>query len=295
MLLSMTGFGNAAHQSGDVHVSTEMKSVNNRYLKLSVRMPDSLARFEADIEKLIRNRVARGSIQLSIRMRFLSGQSEYRIDADVLKSYQQQLRALSGHPAAGTSEVVMGELLQLPGVIVESDLGEDIVRAIWPTVEIAINETLDHFHDFRCREGESMKQDLERQCAAIESQLTQVETTAPQVVTEYREKMLDRVRRVVSEASVNVEPADILREVAVFADRCDINEEITRLKSHIEQFRRMLNADQSMGRKLEFIGQEMFREINTIGSKANNVDIAHCVVEMKVAIERIREVLQNVE
>ncbi|MCA9064464.1 MAG: YicC family protein [Planctomycetaceae bacterium] len=290
MLLSMTGFGNASHQSGDVYVSTEMKSVNNRYLKLSVRMPDTLARFEAEIEKLVRARVARGSVQLSIRMRFLSGQSEYRIDPNVLQGYQQQLQQLTGQAAAVTNE-----LLQLPGVVVESELEENLVQSIWPTVESAINETLDHFHDFRAREGESMRVDLERQCVTIESELAQVETAAPQVVAEYREKMLERVRRVVSSSSVQVEPSDVLREVAVFADRCDINEEITRLKSHIEQFRRMLNSDQSMGRKLEFIGQEMFREINTIGSKANNVGIAHSVVEMKVAIERIREVLQNVE
>ena len=125
--------------------------------------------------------------------------------------------------------------------------------------------------------------------------MKQVAALAPQVVNDYREKLLERVRRMTTEASISVGPNDIIREVAIFADRCDVNEEITRLGSHIEQFRRMLNGSTSQGRKLEFIGQEMFREINTIGSKANSVDIAHSVVEMKAAIERIREVLQNVE
>ena len=118
---------------------------------------------------------------------------------------------------------------------------------------------------------------------------------APSVVTDYRDKLLERVRRLVADLNVTLGESDLIREMAVFADRCDINEEITRLKSHIDQFRKLLAADTSQGRKLEFISQEMFREINTIGSKANSTAIAHCVVDMKAAIERIREVLQNVE
>ncbi|MCA9049677.1 MAG: DUF1732 domain-containing protein, partial [Planctomycetaceae bacterium] len=122
-----------------------------------------------------------------------------------------------------------------------------------------------------------------------------VELQAPNVVSEYRGKLLERLRKAIGDADVAVDDRDVIREVALYADRCDINEEITRLRSHTDQFRRFLNSDTSMGRKLEFLGQEMFREINTIGSKANNVAIAHHVVDMKAAIERIREVLQNVE
>lgn len=140
-----------------------------------------------------------------------------------------------------------------------------------------------------------MRADLSRQCEAIEHELLQVSQFAPQVISEYRNKLLERVRRLISDTTARIDDDDIIREVALFADKCDINEEITRLKSHIEQFRRLLSGDTSQGRKLEFIGQEMFREINTIGSKANNVPIAHSVVEMKASIERIREVLQNVE
>ena len=140
-----------------------------------------------------------------------------------------------------------------------------------------------------------MRQDLEHQCDVIEIAVRQVAALAPQVVSEYRDKILDRVRRLIGDTSVHIAETDVIREVALFADRCDVNEEITRLRSHTEQFRRLLNGDQSQGRKLEFIGQEMFREINTIGSKANQVTIALNVVEMKAAIERMREVLQNVE
>ena len=140
-----------------------------------------------------------------------------------------------------------------------------------------------------------MRVDLSNQCDTIETQLAEVETKAPEVVSGYREKLLERVRKAIGDTDIPVEDKDVIREVAMFADRCDINEEITRLRSHIQQFNAFLNGDKSLGRKLEFVSQEMFREINTIGSKANNVGIAHCVVEMKAAIERIREVLQNVE
>lgn len=296
MLLSMTGFGNAALQTEGVHVSTEIKSVNNRYLKLSVRMPDSVARFEAEIEKLVRARVSRGSIQLSIRVRFLSGQSEYRIDQDLIRSYQRQLKDITGSSdGTNTNAATVGELLSLPGVVSETELPEEFVNSLWPAVEASLNESLAHFDDFRRREGESMRLDLERQCEVIETEVRQVATLAPQVVTEYRDKILERVRRLIGDASISIGDNDVIREVALFADRCDVNEEITRLRSHTEQFRRLMNGETSQGRKLEFIGQEMFREINTIGSKANQVTIALSVVEMKAAIERMREVLQNVE
>jgi len=296
VLLSMTGFGNASLQTEGVHVSSEIKSVNNRYLKLSVRMPDSVARFEAEIEKLVRARVSRGSIQLSIRVRFLSGQSEYRIDQDLLRSYQRQLHDLSGKPdGLSMGSATVGDLLALPGVVSETELPEEFVNSLWPAVEASLKESLDHFDDFQQREGESMRLDLDRQCEVIETEVKQVAAMAPQVVMEYRDKILERVRRLISDASVNIGENDVIREVALFADRCDINEEITRLRSHTEQFRRLMNGETSQGRKLEFIGQEMFREINTIGSKANQVSIALSVVEMKAAIERMREVLQNVE
>ncbi len=289
----MTGFGNASLQTEGVHVSTEIKSVNNRYLKISVRMPDSVARFEAEIEKLVRSRVTRGSVQLSIRVRFTSGQSEYRIDQDLLRGFQRQLAEISGD--ANGSSATLGELLSLPGVVSQTELPEEFVNSLWPAVEASLKESLDHFEDFRRREGESMRQDLEKQCEVIENEGRQVALLTPQVVTEYRDKILERVRRLIGDASVNISENDVIREVALFADRCDINEEITRLRSHTEQFRRLLNGETSQGRKLEFIGQEMFREINTIGSKANHVTIALSVVEMKAAIERMREVLQNVE
>lgn len=286
----MTGFGHSSLQTSLAHVSAELKSVNNRYLKLSLRLPDSLARFEADIERVIRSRIARGAVQGTIRVRFLSGQTDHQLDLQVLHSYQQQLGTV-----ISAAEIPLAALLALPGVVIESEVDDAQLSALWPDLEHCLNETLDHFDDFRRREGQSMREDLSLQCDVIEQQLVSVIELSPTVVIDYRDKLLERVRRLMADLNVTLSETDIIREMAIFADRCDINEEITRLKSHIEQFRRMLAADSSQGRKLEFISQEMFREINTIGSKANSTTIAHCVVEMKAAIERIREVLQNLE
>jgi len=140
-----------------------------------------------------------------------------------------------------------------------------------------------------------MLQELRRQCQVLREQLEKVAERATEVVTAYRDRLLQRVNELLSGTDVRAEPDDLLREVSVFAERCDIGEEVTRLRSHLDQFAAFLESDKSEGRRLDFLGQEMFREINTIGAKANDVAIAHCVVEMKAATERIREILQNVE
>jgi uncharacterized protein (TIGR00255 family) len=290
----MTGFGNSASQTDAISVSTELRAVNNRYLKLNMRLPDSLSRFEAGIEKLVRARITRGTVQLTMRARYPRNVSGYVIDAEALQEYRRQLESLS----SGSDTVqtpALTDLLTLPGVVVESELPPELVDSFWPAIERTLSETLDQFDDFRRTEGDQMQEDLHRQCQLISDQVGAITTLAPEVVTEYRTKLLERLSRAVAESGVTVSESDVIREVAIYADRCDINEEITRLRSHLQQFATFLNGKTSLGRKLEFLGQEMFREINTIGSKANNVAIAHNVVEMKAAIERIREVLQNVE
>lgn len=293
MLQSMTGFGNATSQSEAAYVAVELKAVNNRYLKVSMRLPDFLARFEADLEQLIREQVGRGTVNLSIRCRLNAQSSGYSIDASVLRRYAEQSAQFAddlGKPAPD-----LADFLSLPGVITEQEVTPDLLASVFPVIKSTVQEALDQFDEFRRKEGESMLSDLAGQCSAIETQVELVAEHTPEVVADYREKMLDRVRRTLADTDANVSENDLIREVAVFADKCDINEEITRLGSHIDQFRQFLDSEKSMGRKLEFLGQEMFREINTIGSKANNVTIAHSVVEMKGAIERIREILQNVE
>lgn len=296
MLLSMTGFGNASVQNDLASVNVELKAVNNRYLKILMKLPDVASRFEPDIEKLVRGRIARGSVQLGFRIRLHGSSSGFEIDEKVLNRYVGQLNRLAeSQPMLASGSPEATSLLSLPGVITETDVDGSVIDSLWPMIESALDEALKHFEDFRRSEGESMRLDLKAQASAIAAELQHIEGLAPTVVSDYRTRLLERIQKATSETDTEIEESDLIREVAVFADRCDINEEITRLRCHLEQYENFLNSDQSMGRKLEFLGQEVFREINTIGSKANNVQIAHHVVEMKAAVERIREVLQNVE
>lgn len=290
----MTGFGNSTSETDAISVSVELRAVNNRYLKLHLRLPDSLNCFENRVEKLVRTRITRGTVQLSMRARFPHNVSGYVIDVDAIQEYRHQLASLSTDIETGSTPGLT-DLLVLPGVVVESELLPDMIDSFWPAIEEAVSDSLNQFDEFRETEGRRMQDDLHRQSRVISNQLDEVSRLAPEVVSAYRTKLMQRLSKAVADSGVTIAESDVMREVAVFADRCDINEEITRLRSHLQQFDTFLNGNASLGRKLEFLGQEMFREINTIGSKANNVAIAHNVVEMKAAIERVREVLQNVE
>jgi len=294
VLLSMTGYGDARRQDERVSVAVEVKSVNSRYLKVAVKSPDAFASFEIEIEKLVRTAITRGTASVTVRADAIGGRNQYRIDGSVLRDYLRQLNeAVESIPSAGKIEV--GGLLALPDVVREVEgLGGDR-DAHWRLIREALVESLESLRAFRATEGESMRRDLHVNCGIIANELQLVAKRAPQVVRDYRDRLLDRLRELLTETNVDVQGDDLIREVSIYADRCDINEEITRLRSHLEQFEAFLNDEASQGRKLEFLCQEMFREINTIGSKANNVGIAHNVVEMKSAIEKMREILQNVE
>lgn len=294
MLLSMTGFGEARHQGERLSVVVEVKAVNNRYLKVLTKCAERYASLESEIERVVRGAVSRGTISINVRTDNISGESQYSLHGEVLKNYWEQLNRMTGtlHVAAPPD---LGALLNLPGVVAE-DLGTRTdSETDWPQIEAALREALEKLQEFRRTEGRQMEQELRANCGVIAEQLQKVVEQAPNVVREYRDKMLQRVRELLSGAEASIEESDLIREVSVFADRCDINEEITRLRSHLEQFDKFLMEKESQGRKLEFLGQEMFREVNTIGSKANNVAIAHHVVEMKASIEKMREILQNVE
>lgn len=293
MLLSMTGFGEARERLGDVLCRVEVRSVNNRHFKLALRCPDGFLQFESDIEHALRETISRGSVSLSIRFDRTSSSQTPRINPDAIADYWQQLQKISGDLSVATPHI--DSLLALPGVVDDGAFDVATARQMWPTIERTIRAAAGHMGEFRRREGESMANELRSQCAAIAAQVDQVASLAPQVIVEYRDKLLQRVNELVKDLDTRLGPADVLREVALHADRCDITEEITRLRSHLSQFLKLLDDSASQGRKLDFMCQELFREVNTIGSKANHVGIAHCAVEAKVCVERMREIVQNVE
>lgn len=294
MLLSMTGFGASKGQNERLNVAVEVRAVNNRYLKVNSRFPDAYAALEGDIERVVRENVARGTVTVAFDVRAVAGSSASQINVDVLTAYWNQVKELSRELTV-MLPADMSNFLTLPGVVTDSGRGELDAERDWPFLKTQLEEALGKFKEFRAREGRSMGDDLRLNGRVIISSLDEIAKTSGEVVKQYRDKLLDRISELLKGTSVVIGESDLIREVSMYADRCDINEEITRLRCHLEQFEAFLSDKVSQGRKLDFLIQEMFREVNTIGSKANNVSLARHVVEMKSAVERIREVLQNVE
>ena len=179
----------------------------------------------------------------------------------------------------------MSSLLSLPGVVVDGDSGISDPREDWPLIESSVREALKKFREFRVVEGDSMEKDLQQNLRIITTELEKIAARAPQIVRDFRDKLRDRVAELLRDGEATVEPANLIREVSIYAERCDISEEILRLRSHLDQFQSFIRQEQSAGRKLDFLTQEMVREVNTIGSKANNAEVAHSVVEIKAAVE----------
>lgn len=289
----MTGYGEARRQYDDYEIVVQVRAVNNRYFKFLCRGPEGMGALESEVEKQVRSRLSRGTVTVSYHVQPLSSAALYSLDAEVLHSYWRQLHALAEKTHA-PPPADLSTLLQLPGAVAEQKL-ELEPQELWPAVADVLTEALQQLEQFRQSEGNAMQRELLAQCETLEEQLDEIARLAPQVVQEYRLRLTERLNELLAGHRAEVAESDLLREISLFADRCDINEEITRLRTHLEHFRGVLQAETSQGRKLEFLSQEMFREINTIGSKANNVNIAHAVVEMKSAVEKIREILQNVE
>ncbi|MBI1246417.1 YicC family protein [bacterium] len=290
----MTGYGDAHLHTEEISASVEVRSVNNRYFKLAVRGIELFSGLESQIEAVTRKFINRGTVTINLRVRQVATADRYRIDSAVLKGYLHQIHEL-GSQVGLTETPHIDSVLQLPGVVQENTDTDDESINAWPLIEKVLHTALEKFDAMRRHEGETTTQDLRNNLSLIAQHLESIEAKAPEVVSGYRERMSDRVNKVLEEFDVTVDPATLLREVAIFTDRVNISEEIVRLKSHLGQFEMFLTQKESTGRKLDFLTQELFRETNTIGSKANDAEIAKAVVEMKTAIEKIREQVQNIE
>ncbi|MCA9101043.1 MAG: YicC/YloC family endoribonuclease [Pirellulales bacterium] len=300
MLLSMTGYGEAHQTEGGLTVVAEVRAVNSRHFKLSVRAGERYSALEPRIEAVVRETIRRGTVQVSVRVTRLKAAEDYAINVTALSSYRDQLEKL--HDRWHVPEnVTVESLLMLPGVVDEQTTQPVDADADWPVIEAALRAAVAQVDQMRRDEGQAMEDDLRANCQAIAQELKAIESQAPKVAESYRDRLLERVNKLMAEFNVTVDAADIVREVSLFADRCDISEEVVRLASHLDQFGSIMGSppdpdgNKSAGRKLEFLTQEMFRETNTIGSKANDVEIARGVIEIKTTIERLREMIQNVE
>ena len=294
MLLSMTGFGEAHSQKDGLTVAVEVRAINSRFFKLTVRATEGYASLEPHIEEISRQSIRRGTVQVNLRVERLHSCQDYLINTDVLNGYREQLQAMSARRGE-KAEIRLESLLLLPGVVNDQSTAMYRPDNDWPFIAEVLQAAFENLSQMRIREGQAMANDLAANCRAIAAGVVEVEQRAPLVVDAYRTRLEERLNKILAERNVSLDPADVIREVSLFAERGDISEEIVRLKSHLDQFDEIMKVPESSGRKLEFLTQELFREVNTIGSKSNDVEIAKHVIEIKTAIERIREMIQNIE
>jgi uncharacterized protein (TIGR00255 family) len=288
----MTGFGEARLQNDRCTISVEVRTVNNRHFKMTAKISESHAMLEPALEQLIREKVKRGTVQVSVRVDRPRRPEDYRLNIVALGSYRDQIQSLQGSDGAPLD---LAPLLSLPGVVEEFRADDRAPEPDWPIVERVATEALSRLETARAQEGRAMAAELKSLGHGIGIELDVIAQRGPQVVQNVQKRMNERVQALVSDKGVTIEPDDLAREVAILADRCDITEEVVRLRAHLAQFDSVIAEAESSGRKLEFVAQEMGREINTIGSKAGDVQISRAVVEVKALLEKIRELVQNVE
>jgi len=296
VLLSMTGYGEASYQSDNVSLSVELRALNNRYLKVSLRAPEPYQLLEAEFEKVIRRQVKRGTIQVQLRYERQSAPQDFRINSVALMSYVRQIRDLEPQlNLAGRADALLTQVLMLPGVVPEPGAGTHSLHDDWRLIEKALLEALAQLQVMRQDEGRAMANELLTHRETISAHLNVIRRRAGTVASSFRDRLFERVRNLLQELDVKVDQSDLIREVSIFAERSDIAEEMIRLATHLDHFQEIMNEDESPGRKLEFLVQEMSRESNTIGSKAGDVEISRQVVDIKGTLEKIRELVQNVE
>jgi uncharacterized protein (TIGR00255 family) len=291
----MTGFGSAAQSLDGVEYGVEIRSVNNRYFKCQVRVPDSLQELEVDIERFVSGSIVRGSVVLTVRYVDHSPEAGATINRVVVERYLSELRGIA--EAAGVQlQTDLAALLMLPGAYSEASR-TDISSRAKPAIMKLVEKATTDLQEMRHREGDSIQRDLEDHCGKIAELLSEVDKRAPEVVRQYQSRLQQRVELLANEAGASLSDQDLIREVAIFAERSDINEELTRLRSHIDQLHSILNEknEAPVGRTLDFLSQEMLREANTIASKCLDATVSRHVVLIKGLIDRIKEQVQNVE
>jgi uncharacterized protein (TIGR00255 family) len=293
MIISMTGFGDATAERDGTHYSVEIRSLNNRFFKPVIKLPDNVSGLEPELESMLRQRLGRGSITFILKMRTDSAEAAYHINLPALKAYLEQLQQLKGLDKF--VQIDLAGLVQLPGVCQEPrDETDEIARHGDMIRELSLR-AIDKLDAMRRREGEALFIELMRHAKLIAGDLKEIQARAPFVIEDYHKRLSVRVNQLLAKAELQVNQQDLLKEVAVFAERADICEEIQRLSMHLEAFEQAGRSTEHAGRKLEFITQELLREANTIASKANDARIARHIVEIKGAIDRLKEQVQNVE
>lgn len=294
MIKSMTGFGRSEVNDGMRKFTVEIKSVNHRYNDTLVRMPKHIGYLEDKVKKLIRNVVNRGRVETYINLEYV-GESEIEVNVDVAlaKSYKSAIETLCREIDIN-NDITIELLAKFPDVIKTKKKEED-EDELWNNLKIAVEEALNNLLIMRIEEGKELKNNIKLKLNNVKEIIKEVEKRAPLVVIEYKDKLTNRIKEILDD-KYEIDESKLANEVAFFADKSSIDEEIVRLYSHLSQFNDTIESDDdTVGRKLDFLIQEMNREINTIGSKVGDIMITNYVVELKSEIEKIREQIQNVE
>lgn len=288
----MTGFGRASHATNTLVARVEISSVNRKQSEVVIQLPRPYAELESPIRKLVLEKISRGRVAISTHIEASADSpAPIHIDKAKAKALANALKDL-GHDLGQALPITSADLLRIPDIITfeENNTSIDQVQeALFP----AINEALDKLIEMRAREGQDLKTDTLERLQKLQDEATAIAAHAPSVVTRYRENLHKRLQETGLEIDISDER--VLKEIGIFAERCDITEEITRLNSHFAKFREYLDSKTAIGRSLDFLCQELNREFNTIGSKANDATLAQHVVNAKTELEKIREQIQNVE
>ncbi len=289
---SMTGYGRGRAVFGGQQISVELSSVNRKQIEISVSLPRILTELEPRVRDEITSQISRGRVNVSVALHGIpKGNGATHLNEPAAKSYLAELRQLAKRLKLEPT-ITLQDVLRGPGVILEEVTSID-PESYWLPLKEALHAGLRNFQKMREKEGSHLAQDLRKRLLFLRKETAQIEKFAPQVVERYRENLLARVRQ--AKLEVEIQDERLLKEIVFFADRSDISEELTRLRSHFEQFDKALGKAEPVGRSLDFMIQELNREVNTLGNKANDLSISQVVVLLKTELEKIREQVQNIE
>lgn len=292
MIKSMTGFGRSTYENEGREYIIEIKSVNNRFTDINIKMPRNLNYLEEKIRKQILSNISRGKVEVSIQLNNNSDLGKkINLNTDIAKKYVEELKKLSEETNIIDNINIM-DVARFPDVL-NIRIDEEAEEVIEKELFTALDSAIDSFLDMRQKEGSKIKVDLENRIEVIKQKIEQISSISAGLVDEYVVKLETRIKELLK--TDVVDQTRLAQEVVIYSDKCSVEEEITRLKSHISQFLNLLNENIAIGKKLDFLIQEMNRETNTIGSKANNLEITNFVVDIKTELENVREQIQNIE
>ena len=292
MLKSMTGFGRSKYEIDGREYLVEIKSVNNRYSDVSIKMPRSISFLEEKVKKVVSSAITRGKVDVFISFSNYSEKGKsIKFNTELAKKYIEELKLLKDETDI-IDNIGVIDISKMPEVF-NLKVDEEDDKLLWTELEECLNNALTSFVLMRETEGNKIKEDLENRIKEVSKQIEKISKISTGLVEEYIVKLEKRVNDLLKTAVVD--EARLAQEIVIYSDKCSVEEELTRLRSHIVQFLNLLNEDKAVGKKLDFLIQEMNRETNTIGSKANNLEITNLVVDIKTEIENIREQVQNIE